>query len=153
MRSPFSVILSLAFAAGVLWFFVFSKRHADLPPDFAALELVAADFYDPPSCYSLGEVMIANGFSGDADRTWTSRVEGEWMLRLEVDGGWRAYTFIRENGMAIPVHVVASDDLPVPDPKQAIDALLATAIRKGAPRVTRCTNGGTGYTPPGITPG
>jgi hypothetical protein len=132
---------------------VFSKRHDDLPPDFAALELAAAYFDDPGSCFSLGEVMIANGISGDADRVWTSRVEGEWMVRLEIDGGWRAYSFLRQGDLAIPFNIVASDNLPETTAKDAIDALLLTAHRNGAPKVPRCANGGNGYRPPGLAGG
>jgi hypothetical protein len=129
---------------GVAAWFVFGQRHSAPPADIAALELVRGDFYETPSCFSLGAVLTANrldGSASDASVVWTTRVRDEWTMRVDRGKSWSAYTFIRQEQFLLPVRPAFSDDLPQLGLEKAIDELLAATANGSVPRVARCGAG------------
>jgi hypothetical protein len=133
-------VFALALSGAAVWF-VFGQRHASPPPEIAALELTRGDINRTGSCFSLGSVLTANrldGSASDAGVLWTTRVRGEWTMRVDRGKSWSAYTFVREDGRMVPVRLSFSDDLPDLGMEPAIDELLKATANGSVPRVARC---------------
>jgi hypothetical protein len=133
------MIFVVALAGAAVWF-VFGQR-SEPPPEVSALEVLRGDFYETPSCFSLGSVLTANrldGSASDAGVGWSTRVRDEWTLRVDRGKSWSAYTFVKQGGMMLPVRVAFSDDLPQLGVEQAVDALLKATANGSVPRVARC---------------
>jgi hypothetical protein len=133
------MIFVIALAGAAVWF-VFGQR-SEPPPEVTALELVRGDFYETPSCFSLGSVLTANRLDGSASDSsvgWSTRVRDEWTLRVDRGKSWSAYTVVKQGGMMLPVRVAFSDDLPQLRVEQAVDALLKATANGSVPRMARC---------------
>jgi hypothetical protein len=142
MGSKAGILVLFVLVSAVGIYMIFSNRHSDPAVEFSALELAAGDAANTPTCYSLATALVANNLTGDARRTWTSRVFNEWTLRIDNGRQWRTYTFMREGDLVVPLQVVSSEDLPQIGDQEAVAAWVRTAKDKNAPRMARCSNAG-----------
>lgn len=138
MRLSSGVAVLTAITAVAAIYFVFTSRHADPPTEYTALELATVGAATTPSCYSLQSVLVANNLAGGAKRSWSERVRNEWTLRIDNGRDWRTYRFTREGDLVVPTQVVSSDKLPQISTDEAIDAWLAAAAARNAPKMARC---------------
>jgi hypothetical protein len=141
MKPSHGWMVFTAVLAVIAYWMVFSGRHSEAPPEYAALELARADFPNTPSCYSLRTVLEANDLvDGRSEEKilWTMRVPGEWHLRLQRGSAWREYWFTEESGLVVPFQYITSDDADKTTAHEAVDKLLAVAQSKGAPKSARC---------------
>jgi len=129
---------------GITCWMIFSERHSEAPPEYAALEMAKADAATTGSCYSLATVLRANGLdagSSDQKIIWTMRVRDEWHLRLQRGRAWREFWFVREGDFVVPFQYITSDDGDKTGSQEAVDALLVAPATNGLSKVPRCAPG------------
>jgi hypothetical protein len=144
--------MMLVMVLGFFAYRMFSEEKAP-PLSFLELELAGADAPRTGSCYASSTVLVANGWFGNAPRSWVSPRKGAWTFIIEdIQQGpagpvhrFQKFTFEKFDETVRLVDVEASKDIETSVSKN-IDKLLENPNDRQSTPVDRCReNGGSGY--------